>query len=149
MGSQDREDLWQGGCQTGQSHICMWISWEEQMGSETDCTTQGSNAGKESLKNAGCKNCGGCGGRRNSQSHRRILWRDPQGPRGYTNPPTWESAPEGPNLHGGSRGSDRKRGKSPASSIVPSLILSRIQCHKVASWVSLSWQIPKAPPLTT
>ena len=30
-----------GGWQTGQSHICMWMNWEEQMGSETDHATQG------------------------------------------------------------------------------------------------------------
>ena len=47
---------------------------------------------------------GGCIIRRNSQSHRRLCWRDPQGPRMYTNPPTQESAPGGPNLIVGSRG---------------------------------------------
>ena len=30
----------------GWSHICMWINWEKQLGSETDHTTQGSSAGK-------------------------------------------------------------------------------------------------------
>ena len=43
------------------------------------------------------KTCGHCGGGRNSQPHRRVCWRHPQGPRMYTNPPTQESAPEGPN----------------------------------------------------
>ena len=52
------------------------------------------------------KTCGGSGGGRNSQSHRRVRWRDPQGPRMYTSPPTRESAPEGPNLIVGSGGSD-------------------------------------------
>ena len=52
------------------------------------------------------KTCRGCGSGRNSQPHRRVHWRDQQGPRMYTNPPTWESAPEGPNLLVGSRGSD-------------------------------------------
>ena len=51
--------------------------------------------------------CGGWGStRRNSQSHRRVRWRDPQGPRACTSPPTWDSAPEGPNLIVGSRGSN-------------------------------------------
>ena len=40
------------------------------------------------------KTCGGCSGERNSQPYIRVLWRDTQGPRTYTNPPTWE--PEGP-----------------------------------------------------
>ena len=35
---------------------------------------------------------------RNSQPHRRVHGRDPQGPRMYTKPPTRESAPEGPKL---------------------------------------------------
>ena len=52
------------------------------------------------------KICGGCGGRRNSQPHRRICWRDPQCPRMYTKSPTQESAPEGPNLLVDSGGSD-------------------------------------------
>ena len=43
------------------------------------------------------KTCGGSNtGRRNSQPHRSVCWRDPQGPRTYTNPPTQESAWEGP-----------------------------------------------------
>ena len=29
-----------------QSHICMRINWEEQLGSETDRATQGSSVGK-------------------------------------------------------------------------------------------------------
>ena len=46
-GSQGRED-WQGdsGWWTGWSHICMQINWEEQLGSQTDCTTQDSSKGK-------------------------------------------------------------------------------------------------------
>ena len=39
-------------------------------------------------------------------SHRRVHWRDPQGARTYTKLPTQESAPQGPNLLMGSRGSD-------------------------------------------
>ena len=34
MGRWGREDTWQGGSrQTKQSHICMWINQEEQLGS--------------------------------------------------------------------------------------------------------------------
>ena len=49
---------------------------------------------------------GGSGGsRRNSQPHRRVHWRDPQGPRACTSPPTCKSEPEGPSVIVGSRGS--------------------------------------------
>ena len=46
-GQLGREDLWQGGgwC-SGQSHICVQINPEEQLGSEIDCATQGSSADK-------------------------------------------------------------------------------------------------------
>ena len=40
------------------------------------------------------KICGGWGGGRNGQSHRRVRWRGPWGPRTYTSLPTWESTPE-------------------------------------------------------
>ena len=37
MGSQGRDDLWQGGgWRTGQSYIHTWMNQEEQLGSETD-----------------------------------------------------------------------------------------------------------------
>ena len=90
------------------------------------------------------KTCGGCSGRRNSQPHRRVHWRDPQGPRTYTKSPTWQSAPEGPNLLGGSRGSDCKQ-----VALFPLWLLHHRQCHNIAKWVAPSWQIPKVPPLTT
>ena len=130
-GQLGREDAWQGGSwrtrrvrgrlvdwsgisgrwQTGQSHICMWINWEEYLGSKTDHVTQSSSVGKipvwgNTVKTSDCKTCKGCGGRRNSQPHRRVHWRDPQGPRMYTKPPTRESALKGPNLLVGSGGSD-------------------------------------------
>ena len=48
MARQKLEDLeGQGGSwQTGRSHICMPINQEEQLGTQTDHTTQGSNTGK-------------------------------------------------------------------------------------------------------
>ena len=61
---------------------------------------------KKASKSLAVKTSGGCGGRRNFQSHKRVLWRNPQGPRMYTSPSTQESAPEGPNLLVGSRESD-------------------------------------------
>ena len=51
MGSWGGEDLWQGICwRTGQSHICVWINWEEQLGSETESATQGSSMRKKGTK---------------------------------------------------------------------------------------------------
>ena len=70
---------------------------------EIYCATQGSSTGKEASKPLAIKSSGVCGSRRNSQPHRRVRWRDPQGCRKYTNPPTQESAPEGHNLLVGSR----------------------------------------------
>ena len=49
---------------------------------------------------------GDCCCERNSQTHRRVRWKDPQGPRMYTNPWTQELAPEGPDLLMASGGSD-------------------------------------------
>ena len=47
MGSRDREEAQQGGSwQTRRSHIRVWINQEEQLGSQTDCTTQGSSTRK-------------------------------------------------------------------------------------------------------
>ena len=95
-------------------------NWEEQLGTETvqpRIPVQGNKASKPLT----VKICEGWGGRRNSQPHRRVHWRDPQGPGTCTNPPTWESAPEGPNLLVGSGRSDYKRSEKRASDIVPSL----------------------------
>ena len=79
--------------------------------------------GKWSLRTSDWKTCGGWGSTgRDSQPHRRVHWRDPYSPRMYTNPPTHESAPEGPNVIVGSRGSDWKPAESGASSIAPSQI---------------------------
>ena len=93
------------------------------------------------------KTCEGWGFRRNSQPHRRVHWRDPQGPRTYTNPPTQESASEGPSLLVGSRGNDWKPAESEAAlfSLRP---LPLIQCHNPVTWIAPPRWTPKAPPLT-
>ena len=64
------------------------INQEEQLGSRTDPTNQGSRTGIKASKPLTVKIYGGCGSGRNSQPHRRVHWRDPQGPRMYTKPPT-------------------------------------------------------------
>ena len=75
-------------------------------GREADRATQGSSAGKWSLKPLTENARWGWGSRRDSQPHRRGHWRDPQGPRACTSPPTREPAPEGPSLIVGSRVKD-------------------------------------------
>ena len=76
------------------------------MGSEIDYATHGSIMGKENLKTSGWKNLWGFWWQDELPASQRVHWRDPQGPRTCTNPPTWESAPEGSNLLVGTRGSD-------------------------------------------
>ena len=106
VGQPGRKDSGQGGgWRTGWSHSHAQINWEKQLGSKTDHTTQDSSRGKESLKTSGWKTCGGSSGERNSsltgefveETHRVLE---------CTNPPTQESAPEGPNSLVGSGGSD-------------------------------------------
>ena len=105
--------------------------------------------GNKASKTLTEKTCGGWGSRRNSQPHRRVHWRDPQGPKMYTNPPTQESAPEGPNLFVGSGGSAWKLAErwaeSWASGIGPSPTLPHIQHHNATTWIALPWWVPKAP----
>ena len=42
----DWQTWWGGSWWTRQSHICMWIYWEEQLGSKTDHAIQDSSMGK-------------------------------------------------------------------------------------------------------
>ena len=52
MGSQSREDVWQGGrWWTRWSHICVHIKQEEKLGSEIDHATQASTSGKRKHQN--------------------------------------------------------------------------------------------------
>ena len=74
-----------------QSHICMQINREEQLGSKTMQPRVPAQGNKPS-KILAVKSY------RNSDPHRRVCWRDPQGPRMYTSPPTQESTTGGPNL---------------------------------------------------
>ena len=46
-----------------------------------------SSGGHKASKPLAIKSCGGCGGGRTSQPHKKVHWRDPQGPRMYTNHP--------------------------------------------------------------
>ena len=69
MGSWGREDTWQGHhWWTMQSHISLWINWEEQQVSDTDLTTQGSIVCEITLRPTDVKTCRCCGSGRNYQS---------------------------------------------------------------------------------
>ena len=106
MGSQGKEDKQQGSGGWW-SHIHVLITRRNNWGVRQTTQPRVPAWGKKKAsKPLTVKFCGGCGGGRNSQPHGRAHWRDPQGPRMYTNPPTWESAPEGPNWLVGSEGSD-------------------------------------------
>ena len=83
------------------------------------------------------------------QPHRKVHWTDPQGPRTYTNPPTQESAPEGPNLLVGSGGSDWKRVRAKQVALFPLWPLPHTQLHNKSKWIASPWWIPKALPLMT
>ena len=87
------------------SHLCGYTrrkNWGVRQTTQPRVPVLGNTASKTLT----LKTCRGCGSGRNSQPHRRVCWRDAQCPRTYTNPPTWESAPEGPNLFVGSGGSE-------------------------------------------
>ena len=68
----------------------------------------------------------------------------------YTNPPTWEAAPEGPNLIVGSGGSDWKSAESGASATAPSWPLPHIQYQNSATSITLPpWTLKAPPPYVT
>ena len=106
----------------------------------------GSQHGKIKLQTSDWKNLWGlrCG-EKLPASQESV--RDPQGPKMYTNPPTWESAPEGPNLLVASCRSDWKlaeRSKQHCALSDPSPTDSITMPPRVAP----PWWTPKAQPLT-
>ena len=112
MGSQGREDSQQGSgwwtqrggsWWSGWSLNRVWINWEETGERDRSCNP-GLQRGEIKPQTSDWKCPWGWGdSRRDSQSHKRGRWRDQQGPRVCTSPPTREPAPEGPNLIVGSR----------------------------------------------
>ena len=98
--------------QTTQSYVCGQINREDELGVRQAGQPRGLEWGNKASKPLTIKTCGDCGSGRNSQPHKRVHWRNSQGPRMHTKPPPLESAPEGPNLLVGSRGSDSKPAKS-------------------------------------
>ena len=78
-------------------HLCADQTGRNNWGARQTTQTRVPVQGNKASKPLTVKTYGSCGSRRNSQPHRRAHWRDPQGPRIYTNPPTQELALEGPN----------------------------------------------------
>ena len=86
------------------------------------------------------KICGGWGGSgRNSQPHRRGLWKDPPGPRMYTNPPTQESTPEAPNCLWVGEEVTKNWQRAEQAALFPLGPLPHIQHHN-AMRVALPWR---------
>ena len=107
MGGKDGKDVQQGGgWRTKRPHMYTQINREEQLGSETACTTQDSRQGKESPKTSGCKNLWGLWQWEKLSVSQESPLGDPRAARMHTNPPIWESAPEEHHLLVGSGGSD-------------------------------------------
>ena len=124
------------GWQTRWSHICVQINLEEQRGSETYHATLGLQRREIKPQTTNWKPLGGwSSSRRNSQPRRTVHWREPQGPRMYTNPPTSESAPQSPTLLVGSGESDWKPEQA---ALFPLRPLPHIQHHSAATCVSHS-----------
>ena len=139
MARQLLEDPAGGSWWTRRSHICMQKTLRGQLGSKTDCTTpQGSSTEKKASKPLVVKTGGNCSSKRNSHPHRRASWKDPQGPTMCTNPPTQESAPEGPDLLGG-RGGNESWPRAQQAALFPLGPLRHIQYHTAVMWVALPW----------
>ena len=87
MGSHSRENVQQGsGWWTRKTNIRVWINQEEQLGSKTNHTTQGSSMGKQSLKTSGYKNLWGLWLREKLLVSQESPLEGPMG--SSTNPPT-------------------------------------------------------------
>ena len=103
---------------------------------------------KKASKPLAIKVFGGCSGGRNSQPHRRDEWRDLQGHRMYTNPPTWESAPNGPIcLWVAGEMTDSQQRDKKALSLLDTY--PTYSATTAAVCVASSWRIPKVIPFTT
>ena len=88
------------------SHICVQINGKNSWGARQTAQPRFPAQENKVSVSLATKTCGGYSCGRSSQPQRRVFWRNPHGPKTYTNSPTWESAPEGPNLLVGSRESD-------------------------------------------
>ena len=114
-----------------------WTRTRRTAGSEADHAAQGSSSGRLSLKLL-IENAHGGGGRpwgRLPASQERS-WRDPQGPRVCTSPPTQEPAPEGPSWIVGIGVEDWNPEESEVGTTAPSRPLPHVQGHSAATSIT-------------
>ena len=134
---------------SGQSHICMQIKQEEQLGSKTDHTNQGSSMGKQNLKTTEQKNLWGFRCQENSQSqgglfgetHRLLERTQNHWPRNQHQ--------KGPICLWVLEEMTESQRRAEQGALFPLGPLPHIQHHNVTTWVAQPWWKPKAPPLTT
>ena len=127
-GGRDRQLGWRGHSKATasqlhkQAHIWVQTSLGKSGGARRTAKPRVSAwETKDSKPQFVVKICEDCGHGRNSQPHSRVHWRDPQGPKMYTNPPTYKSAPKGHKLLVESKVTESEPRAKQASSIVPSL----------------------------
>ena len=65
----------------------------------------------------------------------------------YTQPPTWESAAKGTNLLVVAKEVTESLPKAEQMALFPLRPLAHTEYHNPETWVTPSWQIPKAPLL--
>ena len=122
--------------QTGRNN-----NWGARKTTQPRVPAQGNKASKPLIENI----CGGCGGGRNSQPHRRVHWRDSWGTQ--THPPGNQHQ-ESPICLWLVEEVTESWSKAQQVALFPFGPLSHIQYHNTATWVALPWRIPKALPLT-
>ena len=74
-GSWGGEDVQEGSdWRSKQSHICILINWEEQLGARQTAQPRVPVQANKASKPLTQKTCGDCGSGTNSQPHRRVHW---------------------------------------------------------------------------
>ena len=136
-----RQARWQLADQT--APIYMWKTGRNNWRIRQTTQPRVPARGNKASKSLAVKSYGGCSSRSNSQPHRKVSWKDPRGPRTYTNPPTQESAPEGPNLLVGTGEVTKSPQRSEQVAFFPPSHIG----HNAEMWVTLPWWISKALPL--
>ena len=149
-GSRGREDSQQGGgWWSRRSHIRVQINWEEQLGSETDCATQGSSPGKLNSQKLWLKTPVGVEaagetpsltGEFVGETHRVLECTQ-------THPPGNQHQKGPLCLWVAGEGTESEQ-RAEQVALFPLGLLPHRQCHNTATWVVPPRHIPKPPPFT-
>ena len=135
---QGLEDWW--------FHIRLWINWNNWRARQTvQPRVQGCE--NKASKHVAVKICGSDGGGRNSQPHRRVLWRDPQGLECTKAHPPRNQDQQGPLCLWVAGEVTESWPRAEQAPFFPLRPLPHIQCHNAATWVALAGRIPKTPTL--